>query len=137
MHNGPQLAKARKIFGPTLEAPLAGDRAQEEFIQHGHFYGYCEQQLSHADVIAMCLEFGGEWLADGERARLEREDALLWRDADPLSDLSRFARRQWRQIHCPDRDDWKEMIWFRGRQIFREITERIALTGAASAAEKA
>jgi hypothetical protein len=136
MEDGPQLAKAREIFGPTLEAPLAGDRAQDEFIQHGHFYGYCEARLRHADVIAMCLEFGGEWLADGERARLEREDALLWRDGDTLSPLSRATRHRWRQIHCPDRDDWKEMVWFRGRQIFREITERIAPAGAASAAER-
>lgn len=75
----------------------------------------------------MCLEFGGEWLADGQRARLERNDALLWRDADRLSGEARAARRRWRDIHCPDRDDWREMIWFRGRQVFREVAERIRL----------
>ena len=127
MPGGPQLDKANILFGPTIEAPLAGDRAHEEFIQHGHFYGYCESQLPHADVIAMCLEFGGEWLADGQRARLERNDALLWRDADRLSGEARTARRRWRDIHCPDRDDWREMVWFRGRQVFREVAERIRL----------
>src|SRR5262249_50905400 len=48
MPDGPQLEKARVLFGPTVEAPLAGDRAHEEFIQHGHFYGYCERQLPSA-----------------------------------------------------------------------------------------
>jgi hypothetical protein len=127
MPGGPQLEKARTLFGPTIEAPLAGDRAHEEFIQHGHFYGYCERQIAKADVIAMCLEFGGEWLADGQRARLERNDALLWRDGDPLSAEARAARRRWRDLHCPESDDWREMVWFRGRQVFREMVERIRL----------
>ena len=127
MPDGPQLAKARFMFGPTLEAPLAGDRSHEEFIQHGHFYGYCESRLAKADVVAMCLEFGGEWLAEGQRARLERKDALQWRSVDRLSPEARAARRRWRDLHCPDSDDWREMVWFRGRQILRELVERIPL----------
>lgn len=127
MQDGTQLDKARALFGPTLEAPLALDRASDEFIQHGHFYGYCVDQLPDADVIAMCFEFGGAWLKPGERARLERQDALLWRDQPKLSDAAIKARRQWRDIHCPDRDDWREMIWFRGRQVLRELVERIRL----------
>jgi hypothetical protein len=129
MTEGPQFDKARHIFGPTLEAPLVGDGAQEEFIQHGHFYQYCERQLPEADVVALCFEFGGVKLGDGERAQLEREDALAWRDGDRSSPAAREARRHWRNIHCPDRDDWREMIAWRGRQVFREMVERIRLDG--------
>lgn len=122
---GPQLDKARLLFGPTLEAPLAGEGAEEEFIQHGHLYGHVTARLSGRDVIAMCFEFGGEVLRPGQRALLERADALVWRDRNPLEQETREARRRWRQLHVPDRDDWREMVWARGRQVLRELTTRI------------
>ncbi|MET3662704.1 DUF2817 domain-containing protein [Aquamicrobium ahrensii] len=122
---GPQLDKARILFGPTLEAPLAGEGAEDEYIQHGHLYGHVMARLPDQDVVAMCFEFGGEVLRPGERALLERADALMWRDQDRLSKESRAARRRWRHIHVPDRDDWREMVLARGGQVLRELTSRI------------
>lgn len=127
---GPQLDKARYIFGETTEAPLAGDRAKDEFIQNGHFYQYWVRKLPGADVIPMCFEFGGEHVSDEASIVNEREDSLSWRDDDRLSAASRALRRRIRDIHCPPNDDWREMIWFRGRQLYREMIERIRLVGA-------
>lgn len=129
-HMGPgeQLDKAQKLFGPTLEAPLAGEGAEDEFIQHGHLYGHVVSRLPNSDVIAMCFEFGGETLRPGQRAMLERADALTWRDRDPLEQEPREARRRWRELHVPDRADWREMVWARGRQVLRELTMRVSQT---------
>lgn len=125
LEGGQQLDKAKFLFGPTLEAPLASEGAEGEFIQHGHLYGHIIACLPDQDVIPMCFEFGGATLRAGERALLERADALMWRDQEPLEDETRAARRQWRELHVPDRTDWREMIWTRGRQVLRELSSRI------------
>lgn len=125
LEGGKQLDKAKFLFGPTLEAPLASEGAEDEFIQHGHLYGHIIACLPEQDVIPMCFEFGGATLRAGERALLERADALMWRDQQPLEDETRAARRQWRELHVPDRTDWREMIWTRGRQVLRELSSRI------------
>ena len=125
LEGGAQLDKAKYLFGPSLEAPLGSEGAEDEFIQHGHLYGHIIAQLPDRDVIPMCFEFGGATLRAGQRALLERADALMWRDRNPLEPESREARKIWREIHVPDRSDWREMVWSRGRQVLRELTERI------------
>jgi len=123
---GAKLEQARRLFGPTLEAPLSGDRSGDEFIQHGHFYQYCISALPHAEVIPMCFEFGGEFVSDEDGFERAIEEAAAWRDGVNDSARQAEARSLQRQVLAPAKADWREMVWFRGRQVLRELVAGIS-----------
>jgi hypothetical protein len=86
-------------------------------------FGY-ERALAHADIAFVALEYGTSSPPHGEHAL--RDDAWLWQHGQPHelshSETARI-RRALRDFFYPPREDWREMVLWRARQIYRQALE--------------
>ena len=69
------------------------------------------------DVTSLTVEFGTYSVREVLMALIA--DNWLHAKGNPDSDLGRGIKAQIRKALYPDEDDWKELVWVRGRQIMR------------------
>jgi hypothetical protein len=122
---GERVARARRWWGPSVTEPLRGTSSSQEKTGLTEF-GY-ERALAHADIAFVALEYGTFGPPQGEHAL--RDDAWLWTHGDPRGPEAGPIRAALRDYFYPPRDDWKEMVLWRARQVCRQ-----ALTGLAGGA---
>ena len=108
--------RSRAWYGPSLMETKRGMSASQARDGLTH-YGY-NRALAGADVTVVTLEFGTYSREQGHKAL--RADHWLHRYGDPLSGEARRIKATLRDHFYPDRDDWKEMILFRGHQVVRQ-----------------
>lgn len=109
---------ATTLFGPSLTSPELGSSFAVPVT--GTLQMLWERLLGDGRYVYICLEFGVFDQA-GNRAAY-RLDHWFHRygGGDPASELGRRVRRTMRDQFCSDRQDWREMVLFRARQIFRQ-----------------
>lgn len=73
------------------------------------------------EVTSLTVEFGTYSVREVLMALIA--DNWLHAKGDPRSDLGREIKRQVRKALYPDEDDWKELVWVRGRQILRRAVK--------------
>jgi len=110
--------RARALFGPSVTSPDLG--TSSSVILHGTQDEFWQRILGERHTY-VCLEFG---TYDPEASRRAlRADHWLALDpahrADPR--VVEAIRRQMRDHYYPDRDDWKEMVLWRCRQVHRQL----------------
>jgi hypothetical protein len=120
-----RVQRARRWWGPSVTEPLLGTSSSQEKTGLTEF-GY-ERALAHADIAFVALEYGTWGPPHGEHAL--RDDAWLWRYGAPLDANDAETKRirsALRDFFCPPREDWKEMVLFRARQIYRQALAGLA-----------
>jgi hypothetical protein len=117
-----RVQRARRWWGPSVTEPLLGTSSSQEKTGLTEF-GY-ERALAHADIAFVALEYGTWGPPHGERAL--RDDAWLWRHGDPRGREAEAIRRALKDYFYPPRDDWKEMVLWRARQVFRQALAGLA-----------
>lgn len=77
------------------------------------------RRLSETDtgITSLTVEFGTYPMREVLMPLIA--DNWLHAKGDPDSDLGRTIKAQVRRALYPDEDDWKELVWVRGRQILR------------------
>ncbi|MGE0153596.1 MAG: M14 family metallopeptidase [Reyranellaceae bacterium] len=119
----PGSERQRRWYGPSLMETKRGMSASQARDGLTH-YGY-NRALAGSDTTVVTLEFGTYPREPGHSAL--RADHWLHKYGDPLSAEGKRIKAMLRDHFYPDRDDWKEMILFRGYQVTRQ-----ALAGLAS-----
>ena len=76
------------------------------------------------DVTSLTVEFGTYSVREVLMALIA--DNWLHAKGNPDSDLGRAIKAQVRKALYPDEDDWKELVWVRGRQILRRGIKGLA-----------
>ena len=72
---------------------------------------------TETDITSLTVEFGTYSVREVLMALIA--DNWLHARGNPDSDLGRAIKAQVRKALYPDEDDWKELVWVRGRQIMR------------------
>ncbi len=127
-----RVRRARRWWGPSVTEPLLGTSSSQEKWGLSEF-GY-ERALAHADIAFVALEYGTWGPPHGEDAL--RDDAWLWQHgAGPdWADVGAMPiRRALKDYFHPPREDWQEMVLWRGRQVFRQALAGLAAEGGAAA----
>jgi hypothetical protein len=109
--------RAVEIFGDSVTSPDLG--TSSSVALHGTMDEHWERLLGKRHVY-VCLEFG---TYDPERGRrvLRQDHWLATYHKDQINaDLGRRVRAETRAHYFPEKDDWKEMVIFRARQVARQ-----------------
>jgi hypothetical protein len=69
-----------------------------------------------ADVMSFALEFGTANVAD--EFDLLREASWVFNYGDPQSEHGRSVRTRYRALFYPEMNEWKRLVWERGRDVF-------------------
>ena len=112
-------ATARRLrdwYGDSLTQPDEGNSTMPPV--HGLLYPGYEAMLPHAQVTGIPIEFGA-YAFDAVIEAL-RADNWVHLHGDPLSREGKEIKAAIRKAFYPDKDDWKEMIRFRGNQVIRQ-----------------
>jgi hypothetical protein len=117
-----RVQRARRWWGDSVTEPLLGTSSSQEKWGLTEF-GY-ERALAHADIAFVALEFGTYSQANG--ARVLRADAWLWNHGNPTGPEAAPIRGALRDHFYPPHDDWKEMVLWRSRQLYRQALEGLA-----------
>ena len=112
----PGSERSRTWYGPSLMETKRGMSASQARDGLTH-YGY-NRGLAGVDTTVVTLEFGTYPREPGQQAL--RADHWLHTYGDPLSGEGRRIKATLRDHFYPDREDWKEMILFRGYQVIRQ-----------------
>lgn len=118
-----RVQRARRWWGPSVTEPLLGTSSSQEKTGLTEF-GY-ERALAHADIAFVALEYGTLGPPHGEHAL--RDDAWLWQHGDPTAPEAQPIRQALRDFFFVERDDWKEMVLFRARQVFGQALRGLSL----------
>jgi hypothetical protein len=116
---GERVQRARRWWGPSVTEPLLGTSSSQEKTGLTEF-GY-ERALAHADIAFVALEYGTFGPPYGENAL--RDDAWLWQYGDPESAGAMPIRRALLDYFYPPREDWKQLVLFRARQVFGQALD--------------
>jgi len=117
-----RVQRARRWWGPSVTEPLLGTSSSQEKTGLSEF-GY-ERALAHADIAFVALEYGTFGPPHGENAL--RDDAWLWQHGDPRGRDAQPIRQALLDYFYPPREDWKEMVLWRARQVYRQALAGMA-----------
>ena len=120
-----RVQRARRWWGPSVTEPLLGTSSSQEKTGLTEF-GY-ERALAHADIAFVALEFGTWGPPHGEHAL--RDDAWLWQHGQPrdlANPETRRIREALREYFSPSREDWREAMLWRSRQVYRQALHGLA-----------
>jgi hypothetical protein len=104
-------------FVNGLETPSEGQATSAPLT--GTIGSGLRRRLSgtETEVTSLTVEFGTYSVREVLMALIA--DNWLHAKGDPDSDLGRSIKAEIRKALYPDEDDWKELVWVRGRQIVR------------------
>jgi hypothetical protein len=120
----PEWDELKAWYGEGLTSPESGSSSSAKLT--GFIRNATARALPQASVRALTIEYGtfpvpevlGSLIADN----------WLHLKGDPASEDGRAIKARIRRAFYPDEDDWKELVFLRGRQILRR-----ALAGVATA----
>lgn len=109
---------AGDVFGPSLTSPDLGSSFAVPVT--GTLQALWDRVLGDGNYIYLCLEYG-VFPQKGNRAAY-RLDHWYHRygGGNPHTEEGKRVRRTMREQFCSDRADWREMVLFRARQVFRQ-----------------
>ena len=109
--------RVSKWFGHGLETPSEGQATSAPLT--GTIGSGLRRRFADTDteVTSLTVEFGTYPVRDVLMPLIA--DNWLHAKGDPASELGRVIKGQIRKALYPDEDDWKELVWVRGRQIIR------------------
>ena len=104
-------------FGHGLATPAEGQSTSASLT--GTIGSGLRRRMSGTEtaVTSLTVEFGTYPVRDVLMPLIA--DNWLHAKGNPDSDLGRVIKGQIRKALYPDEDDWKELVWVRGRQILR------------------
>lgn len=116
--------RARKIFGLSVTSPDLG--TSSAVVLNGTLDAYWQWLLGDRHIY-VCLEFG-TYPPEAGRA-LSRADHWLYAYCqNEIETVTGNEIRRRMKQHCyPDREDWKEMVLYRCRQVHRQMIEGLQL----------
>lgn len=114
--------RARDMFGPSVTSPDLG--TSSAVVLNGTQDDYWQRLLGERHIY-VCLEFG-TYPPEPAR-RLLRADHWLYayRQTEIETDVGYEIRRRVRHHFYPERNDWKEMVLYRSRQVQRQMIESL------------
>ncbi len=101
--------------GQSLSAPTSGT------IGSGLRRRFADTET---EITSLTVEFGTYSVREVLMALIA--DNWLHARGEPDSDLGRMIKAEVRKALYPDEDDWKELVWVRGRQILRRGVKGLA-----------
>ena len=142
-HTGLGSYGAGELLGITRPGSAHGDRVNKWFVNgletpaegqslsaplSGTIGSGLRRRLAETDteITSLTVEFGTYSVREVLMALIA--DNWLHARGDVDSDLGRAIKTQIRKALYPDEDDWKELVWVRGRQILRRGMKGIATT---------
>lgn len=133
-HTGLGPYGAAELLGMTRPGSPHGDRVSKWFINGlaapaegqslsapltGTIGSGLRRRLADTDteITSLTIEFGTYSVREVLMALIA--DNWLHAKGDPDTDIGRAIKAQVRKALYPDEDNWKELVWIRGRQILR------------------
>lgn len=131
----PGQARARDWYGPSLTEPMLGTSTSE--VIPGLTQYIWLREIGAAALTFIALEFG-TYPSDEVDAAIIAEN-WLWARGEPAWDAepARAIRAALRRVFHPDRDDWKEAVLDRSRQVIRQTLRGLAASVSRSPASSA
>jgi hypothetical protein len=123
----PAYARAHAWWGDSVKSTVDGESVSAHLA--GTIDGALPLIVPEAEVTAGAIEFGTK--PSNEVFRALRKDNWLHAWADPMGPESNDIKAEIRAAFYPDAEDWKDMIWARGREVIDQ-----ALTGLTLSAER-
>ncbi|NBP71794.1 MAG: DUF2817 domain-containing protein [Alphaproteobacteria bacterium] len=113
----PHGDRVSKWFGHGLETPAEGQATSAPLtgtIGSGLRRRFAD---TSTEITSLTVEFGTYPVREVLMPLIA--DNWLHAKGDPDSDIGHAIKSQIRKALYPDEDDWKELVWVRGRQIIR------------------
>lgn len=111
----PGYERCRAWYGPSVTSPEGGDSTSA--VVRNHFGDGFRMMLGKITFTGVALEYGT--LPTRKVLDSLRADNWLRFHGKADSLLGKRIKQDVRDAFYGDTDDWKEMVWFRGRQVFR------------------
>ena len=120
----PGQTRARDWYGPSLTEPMLGTSTSE--VIPGLTQYVWLREVGAAALTFIALEFGTYPAAEVDAAIMAEN--WLWARGEPAWDAkpAQEIRAALRRVFHPDRDDWKEAVLDRSRQIIRQTLRGLA-----------
>ena len=109
-------------YGEGLTSPESGSSSSAKLT--GFIRNATARALPDANLRALTIEYGTFPVAEVLGALIA--DNWLHLKGDPASEQGRAIKARIRRAFYPDEDDWKELVFLRGRQILRRALAGIA-----------
>ncbi len=107
---------ARDLFGPSLTSPDLGSSFAVPVT--GTLQMLWNRALGDGNHVYICLEYGVFEQAGNRAAYRLDHWHHRYGGGDPHSEQGLRVRKTMRDQFCSDRQDWREMVLFRARQIY-------------------
>lgn len=122
----PGQGRARAWYGPSMTEPMLGTSTSE--VIPGLTQYVWLRQIGPDAMTFIALEFGTSPQAEVDDAVVAEN--WLWARGDPAWDnpAAQSIRAELRRVYHPDRDDWKEAVLDRSRQVIRQTLRGLAIT---------
>jgi hypothetical protein len=118
----PAYARARAWYGDSVTSPEGGTSTSAAVRNHmGEGYA---AMLPQAELTVVALEYGTYSMSDVMTSL--RADNWLRFHGDRNSPQGQEIKKQIRRAFYPDKDDWRELVWYRGRQVVRQGLSALA-----------
>lgn len=112
----PAFARARAWYGDSVTSPEGGTSTSAAVRNHmGEGYA---KMLGQAELTTVALEYGTYTVPEIMMAL--RADNWLRFHGDKESTQGKDIKKAIRRAFYPDKDDWRELVWYRGRQVVRQ-----------------
>ncbi len=121
MHQGEELERVRRHFGPCVFNPSADKQPGEEGyrIVTGHTIEAYRESFPGAEISAVTLEFG-TYPPDQTLALLVQEHLLMQQPEEVSSKVMQAIRAQLLEYHHPADWEWRCAFWSRSIQVTRQ-----------------
>ena len=119
----PAHARAHAWWGDSVKSTVSGESVSAHLS--GTIDGAIPEMAPHADATAGAIEFGTK--PSNEVFRALRKDNWLHAHGDPAGPEAAAIKAEIRAAFYPDADDWKEMIWKRGREVIDQALSGLTL----------
>ena len=121
----PAFARAHAWWGDSVKSTVSGESVSAHLA--GTIDGTLPEIVPHAEVTAGAIEFGTK--PSNEVFRALRKDNWLHVHGNPEGPEAAAIKAEIRAAFYPDAEDWKEMIWARGREVIDQAISGLTLTG--------
>lgn len=119
----PAYARAHAWWGDSVKSTVSGESVSAHLS--GTIDGAMPLAVPHAEATAGAIEFGTK--PSNEVFRALRKDNWLHAFGDPAGPEAAAIKAEIRAAFYPDAEDWKDMIWARGREVIDQAITGLTL----------
>jgi len=120
----PASVRAHAWWGDSVKSTVSGESVSAHLS--GTIDGAFETIVPEAEATAGAIEFGTK--PSNEVFRALRKDNWLHAFGDPDGPEAAAIKAEIRAAFYPDAEDWKEMIWARGREVIDQAIAGLTLS---------